>query len=243
MLGDSFKERLIWPFWISVVVYILLQAAFIGVFINNVRVPHSWFLNPATPGAQLDSQRGSVTTVSLRMAIIADIFFVFCLMGVIAFRSNYGGSIFFMFMIGGCFLVSLYAITALGANYSHCNTQDNIYGNLCSDKRACCVEELRANPANRCPNPLPCTDPEVLMSDLVADPDFLGIFWIHFANWFVFQMPWLIVLLYYWNVKVEPSVAALPPVYEEEPSKDETPLPPPQQPMSSRIFGLRQRIK
>lgn len=183
--GYETRSFVYWFVWI----YALLACVFVLLYfvipINNIHVPHTWFLNPATPGASLYSARAHFVAVSIRIGIIARIIALCAIFFMIGYRKSYVP--FGIFVIAA--ILWFFTYTALSDQYAHCNGQGQ-YGNICNSKKLCCVHEILINPANHCPTAIDCAVP-VLLEDVEPDANFLWLYWLHF---------WMIIMDVFWIV-------------------------------------------
>ena len=165
--------------WIFIVLYIILTAIFLSIFVQNNSPIYTWFANLGAPGSALLSFRGTFVSVCIRLTIISHVMTVGIIALLIYNRSDRGLSYFFYGLYLILVLFTLLGVVATSTEYASCNQR---FGNLCNDPRYCC-----ANPADGsgCGNPLACTDPVVLPTDLVPNQEFLGLFWMNFVLFFM----------------------------------------------------------
>lgn len=259
---------LYWWLWALVIVYTVLLVVWIAVSVNSVAITHTYFKNPGAPGAQLDSLRGSFTTVALRIGIIFNMIALAWIISMIAYRNNVVLSIgfFVLFVIGA--VVAFFTMVALSDQYSHCNGQ-NQWGNLCNAPNYCCAHEIWTNPDNGCPNTFDCATP-LTIDDLAPNDNFLSLFWIHFVL-LLLHIAYIVTCIVGWRMldstqqngedveepEPEKTVVEQPPAaaaaeFEKQPPA-ETPAPEPVgfnmssslvQPRRKRpVAGLRKRIQ
>lgn len=181
-------------------IYLLLAILVLILGILNNSSVYTWFKNPSAPGSSLTSYRGTFNDVTIRMAIFAHIFILCIVQCMIFFGDHNGLFIFWFTSFLLMFLLTFLSIIGLGSFYSTCN-QQNQYGNMCNSVNYCNVNEIRANPANYCPDPTPSATP-VLLQSLTPNPNFMALFWINFVL-FVFQMIFVAVLGYYWYISTK----------------------------------------
>lgn len=233
------KRNFYWFVWVLVVGYVAGILLYVGVFVQNNSMTHTWFANPGLPGSELTSFRGTFTDVAIRLSIIAHILCVAIIICMVIYRGNYACSSMWFILYIVTFLMTLIGFGALLASYVHCNGQ-NEHGNPCNDRKYCCVPEIYANPINRCPNTLPC-DPPVLVEELCPNADFLGLFWVNTLLMLFFQVGFIVMAIMnnrrdgeYEEEEDEVTPDASLPAKEEE-------LKMPVLLTSKRIHGLRQR--
>lgn len=166
-----------WFLWCFVITYVALVTVWVVIYVQNISIVHTWFKHPGMPGAELTSLRGSFTSVVLRIAIVIHPWVPFFVMFMIAYRKNVTLCIGAFVLMSVGFLLCFFAFTVLSDQYSHCNGQEQ-YGNLCNSLLWCCVNEIRSNPANMCPNTIDCATP-LTFDDVRANPTFEGLYWIH----------------------------------------------------------------
>lgn len=172
------RASLYWAIWVFVLLYVIGTGIYLGFFVHNVSFLHTWFARPSVPGDMLVSFRNGFASVSVRISVFSHVLSVFFIMTMLSFRKIYGCNIIWFVLYVVCFLLSLVTLAALSGQYAHCNGQ-NQFGNVCNDRKWCCVPEIFSNLANKCPNTLPC-DPPVTQDDLRANSDFLGLYWLNF---------------------------------------------------------------
>lgn len=182
MTAYDTNSRFYWFIWIFIVLYTIGTGIYIGVFIQNFNITYTYFANPGAPGSELVSLRGSFTDVVVRMSVFGHVLSIMFLMCLIAYRKSFGAQVVWFGLYFLCFLLVLLNLGAGLSAYTHCNNQ-NQFGNICNDFKYCCPEEIYSNPANRCPNTMPC-DPPLQRSDLKPNRDFLGLFWLNFILFF-----------------------------------------------------------
>jgi len=239
------RQTLYWIVWIFVLVYVIGAGVYIGFFVHNTSFIHTWFSNPSNPGDMLVSFRNTFTSVAVRITVFTHILSVFFVMTLIAYRKIYGCNILWFTLYILCFVLTLVGLAALSGSYAHCNDQ-NQYGNICNDFLYCCPVEIYSNPANKCPNTLPC-DPPTTLDQLKPNSDFLGLYWLNFIL-MVFQIVFigLTIWVIYW---VKDDEEAEPEEAEETSSSSFEKSPPPELPavkvkISSKgpSHGLRKRV-
>ena len=162
-----------WQVYTFLLLYFIGTTIYIGAFVQSLSVIHTWFSNLGAPGQELVSFRGSFTDVSIRLTIIAHILNIAFILMMLAYKECVivWFSLYFV-----TFLMILLGFTAMTNDYYYCNGQ-NQQGNICNDLRWCGPVEIQSNPANNCPNPLPYSDPVVLLGELSPRPGFLGLYW------------------------------------------------------------------
>ena len=198
-------------FWL---IYLLVVSiAYLAIFVNNNSSTYTWFKNPSAPGSSLTSYRGTFNDVTIRMTIFAHIFIIAIIQSMIFFRDHNGLYIFWFTMYILMYLLTFLGLIGMGSFYQTCN-QQNQYGNMCNSYDYCNVNEIRANPANFCPDPLPSATP-VLIQNLNPNANFLGLFWTNFVL-FILQMIFIGVISYFWYVATNPSSSEETMVEEQE---------------------------
>jgi hypothetical protein len=170
-----------WILWLFIIIYCILLSVYCGVYILNNSPIYTYFKNPGAPGASLSSTRTNFDAVTVRMTVFGNILAIafIMLMNARDFRDIYALNVaFFVLYCISIFFVFM-GLIGLGNDYANCNGQ-NQYGNLCNDWQYCCPLEILSNPANGCPNTVPCPGGP-LLEQLGPNPDFLGLFWINFV--------------------------------------------------------------
>lgn len=198
------RKTLYWGIWIFILLYVIGTGIYLGFFVHNISFLHTWFANPSTPGDMLVSFRGGFTSASVRISVFSHVLSIFFIMTMLSFRKIYGCNVIWFIVYIICFLLSLVTLAGLSGAYATCNHQ-NQFGNVCNDQLYCCPPEIFGNPANRCPNTLPC-DPPVQVSELKPNADFLGLYWLHFI---LLVMQGFFIGLVIW-VRKEPAEPAEP---------------------------------
>ena len=212
-------NKLYWPIWIFVIIYVVLTCVYLGVYVQNVSFTYTWFSNLGAPGATLVSFRNSTASILTRIATLFHVMSVAFVFLLIITRENRALTfVWYSFYALGWFF-SLLLLASLGTLYSECNGQGQ-YGNLFNDPRYCCPIEIQSNVVNGCPNPLPCTNPVVLISELSPNLDAVGLFWLNFVL-FMLEFAFLGVMGYFLIFKKEL-------VEEKEEEKEDATAPPPQ---------------
>lgn len=189
-----------WFLWSLIVTYVVLVTVWIVIFVQNTSPVHTWFKTPGMPGAELTSFRASFAMIVLRIAIVIHPWVPFIIMFMIAYRKNLTLSIGAFLLIGIGFVLCFFAFTVLSDRYSHCNGQEQ-YGNPCNSPLLCCVNEIRSNPANMCPNTVDCDSP-LTLDDVKPNPVFEGLYWIHFVM-MVLQGLYIGMTFFIWTLPVK----------------------------------------
>lgn len=195
------RKLLFWFVWIFTIVYVIGVGLEAGLFANNLSSVYTYFKNPGAPGAALTSFRYTFPDIAVRLLLLGHILFLVFFLSMVLFRISFGCNVFWFIMVGICILLVFLGLIGLAPSYVECNGQ-NQYGNLCNSGDWCCVEEIRLNPVNSCPNVLPCVPPKAA-SDLSPNPDFLGLFWTNFVL-MLMQFAAVIVIFVYWWTEVTP---------------------------------------
>ncbi len=232
--------------WIFIVLYIILTAVWVSVFVQNNSPIYTWFANLGAPGSTLLSYRTTFVSIAIRLTIVSHILTVGIIALLIYNRSDRGLSYFFYALFLVLVMFTLIGVVATSTEYASCNQR---FGNLCNDPRYCC-----ANPADGsgCGNPLPCSDPVVLPTDLIPNQEFLGLFWMNFVL-FLMQLGFAITVAVL-DVQERRAGSKEEAVEEEETAP--TVQPPPLEPLNSAIpsaplrgeegiaksHGLRKRV-
>lgn len=236
------NETFYWFLWVLVIGYVIGVGVYIGVFIQNTSMVYTWFANPGAPGSELVSFRGTFTDVAIRLTIFSHVLALMIILCMVIYRGNYACSSLWFLLYVVTILMTIIGFGATLASYAHCNGQ-NEYGNPCNDLKWCCAPEIYSNPANRCPNTLPC-DPAVTLGQLRANDDFLGLFWTNTILFIVFQLGFLIVSVYT-NRNEGRDENEEGPEEEEDAFEKQAPsvnLPvTPSVRLAKRVHGLRQR--
>lgn len=184
------NSRLFWFVWIYVIVYVILTSVYLGVYVQNLSFTYTWFSKLGAPGTTLVSFRGSAADVLVRIATIFHVLSVsFIFLNMIAPTVFY---LWYSLYALGAFFAFL-SMVSMGTLYGNSNGQGQ-YGNVFNDPRYCCPIEIQSNAANGCPNPLPCTDPVVLLTELRPNDDPVGLFWFNFVL-LLMQCTYLIVMI------------------------------------------------
>jgi hypothetical protein len=225
-----------WFVWVFAVVFSALLLLYFIIPINNVNVPHTWFLNPATPGATLTSYRMGFVSVSIRIGIIAGLVALAAIFFMIGYRKSFVP--FAVFIL--CMIFWFFTYTVLSDQYAHCNGQGQ-FGNLCNSKKLCCVHEILVNPANHCPTAIDCPTP-VLLEDVEPDAQFMWLYWLHFGI-LILGIFWVIASFAIYYSKEPAGTKESEEPEEPEKSEESKPLVPvPSEPIiptkSSLISGL-----
>jgi hypothetical protein len=235
------RQTLYWVVWVFILLNVIGVGIYLGFFVHNVAFLHTWFANPSTPGDMLVSFRNGFASVSVRISVFSQVLSLFFIMTMLAFRKIYGCNIIWFALYIVCVCLSLVTLAALSGAYAHCNGQ-NQFGNVCNDRKWCCVPEIYSNLANKCPNTLPC-DPPVTLDDLRANSDFLGLYWMHFIL-LVFQAFFVGLTVYViYKQQYHPPAKET----EEEMEEEQPPIkyPPPvlngKKMVIKKAHGLRQR--
>lgn len=189
------RQVLFWFVWIFTLLYVVGVGLEAGLFANNLSSVYTYFKNPGAPGAALTSFRYTFPDLAVRFLLLGHILFLVFFLSMVLFRTSFGCNVFWFIMVGICILLVFLGLLGLAPSYVECNGQ-NQYGNLCNSNEWCCVEEIRLNPINSCPNVLPCVPPKAA-SDLTPNPDFLGLFWTNFVL-MLMQFAVVIVIFVYW---------------------------------------------
>lgn len=181
--GDDIYEQdnlLQWILWLTVTFYIIATLFYIGIFINNVQIEHTYVKHPSTPGT-LTSDRYNLYWVAYFLTIVVAVFFPVVLMLMILFRETYGCNVFNTVVFVIAFSAHLFAVIVLLTAYVQANKVESDPNNPANSKLWCCLHEIYSNPINDCPNVTPCIGPNVpaSLSELQIDPDFLWIFWLN----------------------------------------------------------------
>lgn len=164
---------------------------YLGVFINNYPVRHTYFKNPGMPGT-LYSERYNFNWFMISFSIIGQGLLFAFVFYMLSFRENYGCHMLWFILYIIIFLVMIFVLIMLSIQYAECNGDDNPT-NICNDLQWCCVHNT--NPLNECGND-PC-DPPKLESDLRPNAAFLGLYWTNAAVT-ILHFIFLVVLLVYW---------------------------------------------
>ncbi len=220
------SSALYWFIWVWVTLYaLLLVVVYFGVFINNASPLHTYTGIPGDPGT-LTSQRYTPPYNLLRVTVFSNLFFVFCMIGLVMARAMRGASIALVVVMGIALILQVIAVAGLGAEYSTCNQNDQL-GNICNDARYCCAYPAIAYCAAQI-----CTTP-LLPSQLVPDGDFLGLFWMNFVFLLAFQVVFMLLVIIYWFSTPEELAPGGEAQYDR-PHRE------PPQPMSLAAAPLRQ---
>lgn len=195
------RKVLFWFVWIFTIVYVIGVGLEAGLFANNLSSVYTYFKNPGAPGAALTSFRYTFPDIAVRLLLLGHTLFLVFFLSMVLFRTSFGCNVFWFILVGICILLVFLGLIGLAPSYVECNGQ-NQYGNLCNSGDWCCVEEIRLNPVNSCPNVLPCVPPKAA-SDLSPNPDFLGLFWTNFVL-MLMQFVVVIVVFVYWWTEVTP---------------------------------------
>jgi hypothetical protein len=213
------KKSLFYFFWIYVALYFVLYICFNGIFVQNESTIYDYFASPGDPGSYLLSYRYLFVDIVVRMAIIGNGLSLIFILIMFLCRRHFGWFVLWFLLFVVCFLFSFLGFIGLSNDYVHCNGQ-NQAGNMCNSADWCCVEEIRINPLNLCPNGLPCSPPRST-SDLSPDQDFLGLYWTNFVA-MIFQLVFLIVISIYWaKTPTEEELELYKNRKEEEKDKEE----------------------
>jgi hypothetical protein len=225
-----------WFVWIYIILFSTLLLVYFIIPINNVNVTHTWFLNPATPGSILTSERMGFVSISIRMGIIAGMVALTSMFFMVGYRKS--------FVPFGAFITTMiiwfFTYTVLSDQYAHCNGQGQ-FGNICNAKNLCCVHEILINPANHCPTMIDCAIP-VLLEDVTPDAQFLWLYWLHFGI-LIAGILWVVAsFAFFFSVEKKDKEPQEEPQEEPEPLAPEEfkKLPPPTSvpSNSSLISGL-----
>ena len=226
---------LYWFLWVFIVLYVIGLIIWLSVFVNNLSPTFTYFRYAGAPGTTLTNYRNTFVSVMVSIAVLSHGLSVACAMLMLVFRTDYGCNILWATIYVFCGLLILLSIAVLGNEYSFCN---QVYGNLCNDPRICQVPQIYMDTTFGCSNTLTTTP--IALSDLQANSDFLGLFWLNFIL-FIGMLIFLGVTFYYWTVT--PAAAQQHLEQLDEPDESDQPDAPliPKAPAPTRPHGLVKR--
>lgn len=233
--------------YIFISIYLIGVLIYIGAFIQNLSVTHTYFSSLGSPGDELVSYRGTFVDVSIRLTVLAHIFNVAFILMMIAYKEKNTCYIVWFSLYVVAFIMIFMGFSAMTNEYWYCNGQ-NQQGNICNSLVWCGPVEIQSNLANGCPNPLPYSDPIILLGELRPREDFVGLYWLNFIL-FIMSLGFIIAMIVFWKRREEEEEEVEEKEEEKEeernilPPKKEFEIPTAPDPIiiAKKSHGLRQR--